>query len=194
MSLFSNLDTVKIPAKQCLSASGSVDFPNSTDAKTLKSFKEIEKHLSGMVPGTNKVFFSDGSWSNYELMAYLLGLTGPAKVAFTTWSISEKALTMMAGWMESGVVSEMFAVLDNGIRNRKPAIYQQAKGVLPNLKFAHCHAKTMAILSPEISFLVVGSANFTRNPRKEAGVVICDHAATEFSFNWIKNITDDSCS
>jgi hypothetical protein len=85
-------------------------------------------------------------------------------------------------------------VLDVGIRNRKPHIYQQAIATLKNLKLTHCHAKVLSIVSPDISFLVVGSANFTKNPRKEAGVIICSRESADFSFNWIKTIVDGSSS
>lgn len=190
MSLFSNADTVRIPVNKVVSCTAASDLKGSVDPVVLHSFSEIKKHLGKMGPGANKVFFSDGSWSNYELMAYLLEITGPALVAFSTWSISEKALSMMSDWQKSGRIIDMYAVLDVGIRNRKPHIYQQAQQVINKLKLSHCHAKLMAIVAPGISFLVVGSANFTRNPRKEAGVVICDRSAAEFSFNWIKNVYD----
>jgi hypothetical protein len=196
MSLFSNSDIEKFAHAQDtpLSQTASRSISNGFQHVQLTSFHSLEEHLPSLNPGDNKVFFSDGSWSNYELMEYLLQLSGPALVGFTTWSISEIAITRMNNWIASGKIIDLFAVLDVGIRNRKPHIYQQAIATLKNLKLSHCHAKVMAIVAPELSFLVIGSANQTKNPRKEAGVIICDRNEAEFALEWVKEIIDGANS
>lgn len=192
MSLFSNAETeaFALTVQKPSNFTASRPFEGKTGHAQLNSLAAIKERLSGLKLGENKVYFSDGSWSNYELMEFLLQITGPALVGFTTWSISEVAITKMNEWVNSGQIIELLAVLDVGLRNRKPHIHQQAIATLKRLKLAHCHAKVMAIVAPEISFLVIGSANFTKNPRKEAGVIICDRDEAEFAFNWVKGIID----
>ncbi|HEY0056287.1 MAG TPA: hypothetical protein VGB63_13100 [Pedobacter sp.] len=197
MSLFfnSDIDQLSKPGEVVdVVMTASFDIPGVFNGARLESFKSIEEFIPKMKSGDNRLFFSDGSWSNYELMEYLLQISGPALVGFTTWSISEIGITRMNEWVQQGQIIDLYAVLDVGIRNRKPHIYQQAIATLKNLKLTHCHAKVLSIVSPDISFLVVGSANFTKNPRKEAGVIICSRESADFSFNWIKTIVDGSSS
>lgn len=194
MTLFSNSDTERFSAPLDRPASFSAGRTINTPFEhvMLPSFAALEEYLPNISPGQNKIFYSDGIWSNYELMEHLLQISGPALVGFTTWSISEIAITRMNEWVSCGKIIELYAVLDNGLRNRKPQIFQQAQETFKNLKLSHCHAKVMAIVSPDISFLVIGSANFTKNPRKEAGVLICDRNEAEFALNWVKSIIDGS--
>lgn len=194
MSLFTNKDINDLADRseeEISSQTDSFALPPGGETKILKSFAEIEKQLQGMQENDNRLFLSDGSWSNYELMEYLLNLTGPATVAYTTWSISEVAITRMNDWLDKGQIIELHAVLDRGLQNRKPAIYQQALATIKNLKLSKCHAKVMVITSPLLSFLVIGSANFTKNPRKEAGVITCSQQAAHFALAWIKAVHDD---
>lgn len=195
MSLFSNSDVDQLTrrgetANNVMTAA--LEIAGSFDSSRLESFEAIEKFIPKMKSGENRLFFSDGSWSNYELMEFLLDLSGPALVGFTTWSISEVAITRMNEWVNCGKIIDLYSVLDVGIRNRKPHIYQQAISTFKNIKLTQCHAKVLAIVSPDFSFLVLGSANFTKNPRKEAGVIICSRESADFSFNWIKSIVDGS--
>lgn len=130
-------------------------------------------------------FMTDGAWSNIELLEYILNFTGPAALYFTTWSIASDTITRLHSWQEKGLILDSFVILDQGIRNRKPEILQQASAVFKNLKLTKCHAKVTVIKNERFSITLMGSANFTRNPRIETGMIIQSRALAEENIKWI---------
>jgi len=133
----------------------------------------------------NLFFMTDGAWSNIQLIEYILRYTGPANVFFTTWSIAADTISALNAWKESGQILSIWAILDQGIRNRKPEILQQATGSFTNLKLIKCHAKVTVIQNESHSIVLMGSANFTRNPRKEVGMIIKNKELAEANIKWI---------
>ena len=71
-----------------------------------------------------KWYFSDGDWSSHDLLFYLLNITGPAKVYFSTWAISEYAIRQLYNMIQEGHIIELHGIFDyrNGIH--KPAELQ----------------------------------------------------------------------
>ena len=61
---------------------------------------------------------------NEYLLFFLLEQTGPARVYFTTWAISEYAIRQLNQFIEHGLILELKRIFDyrNGIR--KPAELQ----------------------------------------------------------------------
>ena len=156
---------------------------------TFRSDEDIEKirEIVGQLPVTGAVFFmTNGAWSNIRLIEYLLDCSGPAELYFSTWSLSAEAVRKFVSWRDAGTIRRLVAVLDEGIRNRKPEIYQEAIAAFPELKFTKCHAKVAVIIGVQRSFCIMGSANFTRNPRREAGIIITDPIIVEANAAWIR--------
>lgn len=160
-------------------------FETSSEFVSAIELDVIEKVIGDLKPGKAVWFKTDGAWSNYHLLEYILNITGPALVYFTTWAISEIAITRFLELKKSGKIIDVFAVIDSGLRNRKPAVYQQAVHAFPNLKIAHCHAKATVIESGSHHITFIGSANYTRNPRKEVGVILWCNEIAEANKNWI---------
>lgn len=155
-------------------------FENSTELTVIRST------IGDLNAGQSVYFKTDGAWSNWHLLEYILELTGPAEVCFTTWAISEVAITKFLAWKESGKITDLHAVIDVGLRNRKPAIFHQAIGAFPKLKVAHCHAKATVVISATHHITFIGSANYTKNPRKEVGIIIWDKNIAQANERWIK--------
>lgn len=136
-------------------------------------------------------FMTNGAWSNISIIEYILEFTGPADVYFSTWSISADAIRKFQLWKSSGLVKEVLAVMDIGIRNRKPELYQQAVAAFPGLKFSKCHAKVAIIVGDSLVFTVMGSANLTRNPRREVGIISSSLDIALKNIEWIKEEVGD---
>jgi hypothetical protein len=185
---------LKTPAKQdqlqpqkeaeALSFSSTAAFEGSPELVAIKN------RIGNLKPGNSIWFKTDGAWSNYHLLEYILGITGPAEVCFTTWAISEVAITKFLAWKNAGTITDLHAIIDVGLRNRKPAIYHQAIAAFPNLKVAHCHAKATVVISATHHITLIGSANYTKNPRKEVGVIIWDKTIALANQSWIKEETN----
>lgn len=189
MSLFSvkEIESVTERLNEIGSTTGVRFSPRKSLAMT-ESKKAIRQHIGDLQMGDSLFFMTDGAWSNIQVLEYILEFTGPANVFFTTWSISSEALSRFSAWTESGSIKSLHAILDQGLRNRKPDIYQQAIAVLKKLRIAKCHAKVTVIRNDDWAISVIGSANYTRNPRKEAGVIVCDNEIADGNISWILDV------
>jgi len=139
--------------------------------------------------GETTHYATAGDWSNHELLFHILKQTGPAHVALATWSISEDAIRLMLDWYHKKLILSMSALLDWRVKVRRPEVLELLKFNLANthLYLTNCHAKTAVVQNHKWSIAIVGSANFTNNPRIEAGVICCSKTAADFHLSWIKD-------
>lgn len=188
MTWFSNNDIAVIEKQKQLTVdhtAEAIKFDSGNEFISASELEAIRNKIGQIQEGQSIWFKTDGAWSNYHLLEYILQITGPALVYFTTWSISEIAITKFLNWKSSGHIIDIYAVIDAGLRNRKPEIYHRAVKAFPNLKIAHCHAKATVIESGTHHIAFIGSANYTKNPRKEVGVVIWSKEIADANKNWI---------
>ena len=185
MSLFSTEDLAK--KKPDRPKSGSVPFTGSNLLTIGKANEKLHQVFGKVIDGQSVHYASLGDWSTHDLLFFLLEQTGPARVYFTTWAISEYAIRQLYQFIEHGLILELKGIFDyrNGIR--KPAELQFLQKITTDIKAAKCHAKVTVIENDNWGISVVGSANYTRNPRIEAGVLCCDKAVAAFHRDWILN-------
>ena len=185
MSLFSTEDLAK--KKPDRPKSGSIPFAGSNLLTIGKANEKLHQVFGQVVDGQSVHYASLGDWSTHDLLFFLLEQTGPAKVYFTTWAISEYAIRQLYQFIEHGLILELKGIFDyrNGIR--KPAELQFLQKITTDIKAAKCHAKVTVIENDNWGISVVGSANYTRNPRIEAGVLCCDKTVAAFHRDWILN-------
>jgi hypothetical protein len=186
MSLFKTTD-IKLTGSQPADihkASGT-HFYSPTAFASSKSMNALRETFQNLQEGGSCYYITDGAWSNIELLEYLLAKTGPANVYFTTWSISAEAITRFGIWHDELAIIDLWAVLDTGLNNRKPADYQLATGTFKYLRTCKCHAKVTVIENADHHLVIMGSANYTKNPRKEAGIVIWDKGLADYNIKWI---------
>lgn len=131
-------------------------------------------------------YVSLGDWSTHDLLFFILEQTGPARVWFTTWAISEYAIRQLYQFVEHGMILQLKGIFDyrNGVR--KPAELQFLQKITTEIKPAKCHAKVTVIENDDWGISIVGSANFTRNPRIEAGVLFTCRNVAVFERAWIE--------
>lgn len=148
--------------------------------------ENLYTYLENLNENTGIFFMTDGAWSNIDVVEKLIELIGVCQIAFCTWSISTDAIRKFTQWQEDGVITNLHVLLDQGLRNRKPEIYQQSTKAFKNLKVLMCHAKVCVVQSEKYSFILAGSANFTKNERKEAGFIIRSKRIANENLNWIR--------
>lgn len=184
MSLFSTKDITisHLPTGPEATAMRSDIAPSPRLISNLKDLAEAIGNIE-----KNKVipFATGGKWSMHQLMEYLLIQTGPCKLWFTTWTISEESMRAMVDMIQKGLITELNAVLDYRIERRKPEAFQLAANIITNIRLTKCHAKVLVITNGEWSISVMGSANFSKNPRLEAGVIFTDQQTAQFNIDWI---------
>ncbi|RZL17054.1 MAG: hypothetical protein EOO89_09855 [Pedobacter sp.] len=148
--------------------------------------KTALKLAIGNIEDWQSLFYvTDGAWSNIDVLEHLLQITGPANIYFSSWAISSEAIRRFQYWQEQGIVKETYAIFDQGIRNRKPEIFQEAVAAFKNIRFLKCHAKLLVVESEKFKITVLGSANMTANPRKETGIILKDPSLADHSINWM---------
>jgi len=152
-----------------------------------KSNQKISDIIGDIVQGQTTHYASLGDWSTHDLLFYLLRITGAARVYFTTWAISEFAIRQLYLLIESGLILELRGIFDyrNGIH--KTAELEFLRNITTEIKAAKCHAKVTVIENDTWGIAIVGSANYTRNPRIEAGVICADKEIAAFHRTWILN-------
>ncbi|NCA75631.1 MAG: hypothetical protein EOM90_04795 [Alphaproteobacteria bacterium] len=183
MSLFSTTELTR--KKDERAVSGSVLTAGTTLLTIGKANAKLHQVFGQVAPDQSVHYVSLGDWSTHDLLFFLLEQTGPARVYFTTWAISEYAIRQLYQFIEHGLILELKGIFDyrNGIR--KPAELQFLQKITTDIKAAKCHAKVTVIENDHWGISVVGSANYTRNPRIEAGVLCCDRKVTAFHRDWI---------
>jgi len=184
MSLFSLNDLGKKKADK--GSSAAISAAGTPVFKIGKANAKLQDVFGPIAPDQVIPYVSLGDWSSHDLLFFLLEQTGPAGVWFTTWAISEYAIRQLYQFVEHGMILQLKGIFDyrNGVR--KPAELQFLRQITTEIKPAKCHAKVTVIENDNWGISIVGSANFTRNPRIEAGVLFTSRTVAEFERNWIE--------
>lgn len=136
--------------------------------------KQIGEQIGTLHHETVYPFWSNGRWAMHNLLSWLLKQTGPAKVQLSTFSISEIALRSLANDIETGKIQKLQCLFDFSIRQNKLQLLFFAKQLTADIRINAIHAKVLLIENDNFYVTVVGSANMTPNPRKEAGIILTD--------------------
>lgn len=132
-------------------------------------------------------FVTNGDFSMAECLIYSLKLSGPSDIFIATWSISELALRQLLILKEKGVVRSCKFIVDPRVKVRNPKPLQLLQLNFPYAMVA-CHAKVSLIKSDSHFIDIISSANLSRNPRIERGVIYNN----EHIFNFDKKWMDDA--
>lgn len=154
------------------------------------SFKMFKNLLGTIAPGMSVHFATGAQWSMHQLLIYLLTLTGPVDVYMSTWAITESPIREMLAAMQDGLIKTMNCVFDYRIKERNHKALLMAQESFTRIKLTKCHAKVTVLRNDDFGIVVNGSANYTRNPRIEAGVITHDAAIADFHIDWIKRELD----
>lgn len=141
-------------------------------------------------------FVSDGNWSLYDyLIAALEDHMGACDVWLTTYSMTELSARILAKMKDSGKIANLYVLMDYKSKMRYPQVDQLVRNVATRMGLVHIHAKVLIIGNGSVYRTLIGSANWTKNPRLEVGVIdSSDHVARQH-IQWIeKSITNGADS
>ena len=153
--------------------------------------KDLKKDIGTISHDTVIAYWSEGRWSVHELLEYLLSLTGPAKVTLSTFSISEASIRAFNKGIDSGTITELNCLFDYTIKKNKVQLLYFANSVANKIRLAPNHSKIILIENKDWKLAVVGSANMTPNPRKEAGAIITVPAIYDQYYFHLTNAIDN---
>ena len=148
----------------------------------MKSLLRKFQHLPEIKPGTTIPTASSGEYSMHELLEYLLGITGPACVRVSSFSISEVAIRSFYSLMESGVISRLDCLFDISVKRHKLGLMFFASNIGCRIALSKNHAKILLIENQQWKLVVVGSANLQLNDKNEVAVISTDPGFYDYYF------------
>src|SRR5947208_1724223 len=82
---------------------------------TSMELKEVVEHVRQR---STVYWVSDGNWSMHQLLMAMLEIAGPSTVFISTYALSETPARYLVQLKESGVIKELFCVIDNRVDTR----------------------------------------------------------------------------
>lgn len=184
MSLFKT-DDIRDYAAPAVEQAGAVTVALLERVLMGKRNDKVGELFTELIHDSLTSYVSAGLWSMHDLLFRILELTGPARVTFATWSMTQEPVTMLVNALHEGLILELNGLLDVRVKVRNPKVYQFAKMQFGKVRESVCHAKVTVIENDRWAVTINGSPNFTNNPRIEAGDVIVSRAIAEFHRTWI---------
>lgn len=144
--------------------------------------------------GNNKSihYVSDGDWSMHDLVMQLLKSYNPAEIFITTYALRELPVRQLIMAQHDGLISSIKMLLDCRAKVRTPEVFQLASANLNSIFLTSIHAKVTVLKSEAASITIIGSANWTSNPRIECGIVCNDERVSNFHIDWINKISKNA--
>lgn len=155
------------------------------DFVVCKSPEKLKLLIDKLDEEKNTHFVSDGDWSMHDLVTELVKKYGPAELYFTTYALREFAVRQIINALEEKQILSVTLILDYKAKSRTPEVYDLAAMNFTNIFLASVHAKVAVLKCERVHISIVGSANWTTNPRIEAGVISLEKSTAEFHINWI---------
>jgi hypothetical protein len=152
---------------------------------TAKEASELINAIHNMEQDTHYHFCTAGSWSLHDMIALVCEKIGSSRLYLTTWTITEEPMRVLFKLINDGYISELNCLFDYRIEKRKAEAFQLAKVTSSNIKLTKIHAKAAVLINDEWAVSIVGSANLTKNPRIEAGMISTNRGVAEFHAGWI---------
>ncbi len=150
-------------------------------------FDNLKNALPQIKPDSIYHWVSPGKWSLHELILYLLTFTGKAHIHMSTWSMTEDPVRQLLQAKKRGDILSIKCVLSERISERTPHVMQLAENVFDELVKIKLHAKVLVMEGEKMSLVSIGSANLTRNPRTECGVIDTHMDSINFHKQWLVN-------
>lgn len=150
----------------------------------------VEAVFPPITPGHSYHYATAGLWSTHDLLLHILRQTGPARIWIATWSMTEDACRVLVQGIQEGIIADLRLLIDSRVITRNASAYAFVKAHAEKTRITACHAKVTVIENDEWSISMVGSANYTNNPRIEAGVVTESRPVGAFHRDWIDREMD----
>lgn len=188
LNLLHQKDEVMQEAKKALALVAPLNF--SSDF-VMANDLDISDIITHVINGKDVHFVTNGKWSLHDLVSEIVKLYAPLKLTFCTFSITEFPGRLLAQWIAEGTIEEMNVLLDVRAKANYPNVLQLIQNIASSFKLVPVHAKSTVLVHNDISITIIGSANWTQNPRYEIGYITSNKEYAFFQESWIKNVIAD---
>lgn len=152
----------------------------------------IEKIVASCGAYSNTYFVTNGEFSLHELIRALADrMPVIDELVLSSFSFTEMPTRLLGELKESGKVKKLYVLADTRARANYPGVVQQLRIISDAMAIAPVHAKVTVLHSSKINYTVIGSANWTTNPRYETGFITMDNKVADFNRQWILQAISD---
>lgn len=155
-----------------------------------KSPEKLKALLLAIQEGHSVHYVSDGDWSMHDLVVELLKQYKPAELWLTTYALREFSVRQIILAQERKELVGVNLLVDYRAKVRTPEVFQLASLNVNRICLTSIHAKVCVLQSPVGTVTICGSANWTSNPRIEAGVVSLNPELARFHISWMQKTMD----
>lgn len=166
--------------------------PADEDFVICKGPEKLKALLQSLRDGHSTHYVSDGDWSMHDLVIELLKTYKHSDLWITTYALRETPVRQLILAQDRGDILSVNMLIDYRAKMRTPEVFQLASQNMNRIHLTSIHAKVCVIRSAHGCVTVVGSANWTSNPRIEAGIVSLDPEVAAFHIDWIEKVMDNA--
>ena len=153
-------------------------------AKPGKTVKQAILNEIGHIPEDGRVyFFTDGTWSLFELIDFALDYIPPSHVTLSSFSLSEDSIRHLLHLKETGKILSLTGLFDPSLRKTKTPLLYFADEIFDRIALSPNHSKIILFENTTKPLTIMASANLGRNRRIEAGLVDTDTEVFDFFFD-----------
>jgi hypothetical protein len=127
----------------------------------------------------------------HDFFNSLLPSYQPAELWFSTYAIREYSVRQIINAKDEGALTSVNLLLDYRAKVLAPAVYQLAANISNQVKLTSVHAKIMVLKNLERCITLVGSQNWTDNPRMEVGIISTARSLADFYINVLQKALDN---
>lgn len=135
----------------------------------LSKFDSISKQVD--LKNSYSHFFTQGRWSSFELLLYLLTLTKKADIIITSFSISDEFLRFLEKAKKENLINSITGIFNVAILKYKIDLLQFASKIFDKIYIGNTHKKIFLIKNERFNITVNQSANCTYNNQSESGII-----------------------
>lgn len=153
---------------------------------------KLRELLNNIMPGHTTHYVSNGAWSMHDLVTELLKKYRPAELFISTYAIRETPVRQLVIALDRGDVTSVKMILDYRAKVRTPEVFQLAERNMNQIYLTSIHAKVCVLRTPQAMITILGSSNWTKNPKIEAGTVTLDKSIGNFHINWMEQVMQNA--
>lgn len=156
-----------------------------------------KKGLELLLEHTNEIscrhFVTDGNWSLFDFLLKLTETRSIQELYITTYSMTEQSARIIGTLVVDKKIEKVYLLMDYKAEMRYPNVHQILRNV-GTVGITKLHAKVMIVkFDDEHYYTLIGSANWTKNQRVEAGILDNNPVTAKQHINWItKKLQDES--
>lgn len=172
---------------------------SSTKTEVIKSSfvasgseETLRENFGTLEQGRTTFFVSQGDWALHDMVRYFCQQTGPVEMIGFSWSLTMPAAEKLLKLKQDGFLKSMRFLFDAGMSKYSREAVTSLKAQSEAVKMRMIHAKGFLLWNSTWNIACISSANFSNNPRIEAGYVTTHPEIFAFNRKWAEAVLENA--